>query len=135
MARAAKCRSLLFWNNCLDVVVVGWPILSLCHTPLGSMGQGNHPPLKKVGAAVGPVGPNGGKEVEQSGKSDFYNSPLDNKRGSQRVQSWDLGDGADGNGPRESKSQAGWTSGWGVQKPNIWNPGKELHVLGPLWNA
>lgn len=70
---------------CSGTIVLMWwwwvGQFSLFHTPLGSVGQGNHPPLKKVGAAAGPIGPNGGKEVEQSGKSDFYNSPLDNKRG------------------------------------------------------
>lgn len=90
MVRAAKYRGLLFWNGCLGVVVVCWWIVSLSHTPVGSVGQGKHPSLKKVGAAAGPGGSDEGKDMEQS-REKWLIKPLTVKWGPQRAQGLGVG--------------------------------------------
>ena len=71
MARAAKHRDLLLWNNCRDVMV-GWQISTLFPVPVGSVGQVKQPSFWEAGAGVGPPGSKEGTEVspgiEQSRK-------------------------------------------------------------------
>lgn len=113
MARAAKCQDLLFWNSCLHVVVVaGWQTVSLFPALARSVRQGKHPSLGQEWVLQAIIKAKSIGTQNNLGNSDSCKSFLDDRmRASEGTGLVVVGGVVDGDGPREGRDQAGWTSG------------------------